>query len=58
MIASFTCLGMAFPFRRTIVELFSLRGDAAMVRALWQRFRPARIKELDAPLDSGLAGSA
>lgn len=45
--ASFACLGMAFPFRRTVVELFSLKGDAALVRALWLRFRPGRVGELE-----------
>lgn len=45
--ASFTCLGLALPLRRTVVEIFSLRADAVLVRAMWQRFRPARAKELD-----------
>ncbi len=49
LVASFACLGMAFPLRRTVVELFSLKGDAALVRALWTRFRPSRLKELDSP---------
>ncbi|HEY3446845.1 MAG TPA: metal-dependent hydrolase [Myxococcales bacterium] len=48
LVASLACLGMAFPFRRTVVELFSLKGDAALVKALWTRFRPSRVKELDA----------
>ena len=38
--ASVACLATAFPLRRTIVEIASTRGDAAVVRALWQRFRP------------------
>lgn len=46
VLASVTCLGMAFPFRRTIVELFSLKADAQVVRALWTRFWPSRLPEL------------
>ncbi len=47
VLASVACLSTAFPFRRTFVELFSLRADAQVVRALWTRFRPARLSELD-----------
>jgi hypothetical protein len=36
--ASVLCLATAFRLRRTFVELFSLRADAQVVRALWLRF--------------------
>jgi hypothetical protein len=45
-IASLACLAMAFPFRRTIVEIFSTKADALVVKALWLRFRKARGREL------------
>ena len=50
LLASLTCLAMALPLRRTGVELFSTRADRALVRAMWLRFRPSRVAELDGPL--------
>ncbi len=38
VIASVLCLATAFRWRRTVVELFSLKADAEVVRALWRRF--------------------
>jgi hypothetical protein len=38
MIATLTCLAAALRWRRTIVELFSLRADARVVEAVRLRF--------------------
>ncbi|MBI5543334.1 MAG: metal-dependent hydrolase [Deltaproteobacteria bacterium] len=57
VLAALGCLAMALPFRRTIVEVFSTRADAVLVRALWQRFRPARVRELDPPTTPPATGT-
>ena len=36
---SILCLATAFRWKRTVVEVFSLRADREVVRALWLRFR-------------------
>jgi hypothetical protein len=43
---SILCLATALPLRRTIVEIFSRRADAAVVRAIWKRFRPGQTPSL------------
>ncbi|MBI3185265.1 MAG: metal-dependent hydrolase [Myxococcales bacterium] len=38
LLATLACLGFALVAKRTVLELFSLRADAAVVRALRSRF--------------------
>jgi hypothetical protein len=38
LVATLACLACALVFRRTVVELFSLKGDAAVTAALRARF--------------------
>jgi len=49
LVASVACLATAFPFKRTVVEIFAPRFDREVVKALYLRFWPSRARVLYPP---------